>query len=295
MTDDDNDLFRHTFAAMTTHCELQLYGVSAADGLAIALQIEARVAELVRRYNFHATDSWLTQAVNHRRGHRVPLDAESLAILTTVRQHAERTEGLFDISVGTYAARLRLARSMAEAAKIRQQLQRYTGLARWSLVADCLVFDNYYTRLDLGGVIKEYAVDESARIAQAAGVVAGLVNYGGDLTTWGVKPNQQRFVAAIPHPLEPQKMLFGLDLHNQALTTSGHYARQRALKDGVLSHVIPSTPIAQGWLSASVVSTSALVSGIYSTALLLNDNINLPNECFAVVVDATGRIHTLHP
>jgi thiamine biosynthesis lipoprotein len=125
--------------------------------------------------------------------------------------------------------------------------------------------------------------------------VAGLVNYGGDLMTWGVKPNQQRFVAAIPHPLEPQKMLFGLDLHNQALTTSGHYARQRALKDGVLSHVIPSMPVAQSWLSASVVSTSALVSGIYSTALLLNDNINLPNECFAVVVDATGRIHTLHP
>ncbi len=301
--------YLHSFAAMTTRCELQLHGVDAGQGAAIAARIETRVAALVRRYNFHAPDSWLTRAVNERRSSRVALDAETASVLEVVRQHAERCGGVFDITVGTYAARLKRVRSTTEAAQVRRQLGAYTGLSRWSLDGDALQFDNAVTRIDLGGVIKEYAVDESVRLAREAGVPAGLINYGGDLACWGLKPNGERFVAAVPHPLAPQRMLFGLDLHNQALTTSGHYARQRSVKGGELSHVVGPVErdgaSASGkageaerqapspWLSCSVVSHSALVSGIYSTALLLRGDIALPAEAMALLVDAHGKVHTL--
>lgn len=283
-------LFRHHFAAMTTQCELQFYGVSPAQGQALAARIEARVAALVQRYNFHAPQSWLNTAVNGRRGDRVALDAECAHVLAVVRTHAVRTLGAFDITVGTYAGQLARAKTTTDVAAVRKRLQPRTGLDRWALDGQTLHFDNPYTRFDLGGVIKEHAVDVSARMAQEAGVEAGLVNYGGDLFAFGLKPGQQRFVASVPHPLDPAQVLFGLDLQDQALTTSAHYARQRPIKGAVLSHVVGADVAQARWLSASVVSRSALVSGIYSTALLLRDDIALPADVLAVVVDRSGQV-----
>jgi hypothetical protein len=64
------------------------------------------------------------------------------------------------------------------------------------------------------------------------------------------------------------------------------------LQDGsVLSHVHANSASAH-WLSASVVSHSALVSGIYSTALLVRPDIALPTGVMAVVVDAQGVVHS---
>lgn len=289
----ETGLFSHTFAAMTTQCTLRFDGAPQALCEAVAARVQAQVAELVQRYNFHAPGSWLNTAVNQRRSDRVQLDAQGARVLQTVHEHAVRTQGAFDITVGTYAARLKLARTAEDVSKVRQQLRRFTGHGRWWVDGEVLCFDNPTTRLDLGGVIKEHAVDESARIAREAGIPAGIVNYGGDLFTWGLRPDGQRFVAAIPDPRQPERMLFGLDLQDQALTTSGHYARQRALKHGVLSHVQGSEAGASRWLSVSVVSPSALLSGIYSTALLVRDDLSLPSPAMAVAVDQAGQVHPI--
>lgn len=285
--------FRHAFGAMTTHCELQFHGAAPGQGEDVAARIEARVAGLVRRYNFHAPDSWLNRAINERRSDAVALDAECAEVLRTVREHAARTRGAFDITVGTYAGQLRRARTAQDVADVRRRLGRFTGLDRWSLEGETLRFDNPATRFDLGGVIKEHAVDVCARIARDAGIPAGLVNFGGDLFAFGVKPGDERFVAAIPDPRAPDKPMFALDLEDQALTTSAHYARRRAIKGGSLSHVVGADPERARWISASVVSRSALVSGIYSTALLVDADIALPAEVLAVTVDRDNVIHRL--
>lgn len=285
--------FRHEFGAMTTRCELQFHGVDEVAGGAVARRIEARVAGLVRRYNFHAPDSWLSVAVNARRGDRVPLDEEGLAVLRLVRQHAQRCAGAFDITVGTFAEPLSRARTQDEVDAVYRSLAPCTGLQAWSLEGDALCLHDPRVRIDLGGVIKEHAVDVSARMARAAGVPAGLVNYGGDLRAFGLKPDGSRFVAAVPDPRPPHRMLFALDLEDQALTTSGHYARRRAVQGGVLSHVRAADATRARWASVSVVSDSTLVSGIYSTALLVDAEVALPPGALAIAVDADGRIHHL--
>jgi thiamine biosynthesis lipoprotein len=291
----DRTPFRHEFGAMTTRCELLFHGVDDAAGAELARRIEARVAGLVRRYNFHAPDSWLSVAVNGRRGDRVPLDEEGLAVLRQVREHAHRCAGAFDITVGTYAEPLARARTQEEVDAVYRSLAPCTGLQAWSLEGDALRLHDPRVRIDLGGVIKEHAVDVSARMAQAAGVGAGLVNYGGDLRTFGRKPDGSRFVAAVPDPRPPHRMLFALDLEDQALTTSGHYARRRALQGGVLSHVRAADASRARWASVSVVSDSTLVSGIYSTALLVDAEVPLPPCALAIAIDADGRIHHLEP
>jgi len=290
--------FHHTFTAMTTSCELQFYGLSSQRAAALSRDIELRVEQLVEKYNFHDPGSWLNRVINTRCENRVAIDAECARILAIVRHHAERVNGVFDISMGTFAAPLKQAKTLALAQTIKRELAAYVGLARWQLDGDTLLFDNPHTQFDLGGVIKEFAVDDCLAMAKDAGISAGIVNFGGDLNTFGVKPNGERFVAAVQDPTQPQRVLFAMDLENQALATSGHYARKRKLQDGELSHVLqndsaPATE--QPWLSASVISNSTLISGIYSTSLLLAPQLTLPTDVLALTVDAARRIHQLTP
>lgn len=290
------------FEAMTTRCELRLYGLGDAAALELAERIRVAVAQLVARYNFHDPASWLNREVNGRRRNVVELDEQTLAILAEVRQHAQRSGGAFDITIGTLAAQLARAEDADAVKAVYRRLGPYLGLQRWRLEGQRLHFDNPYTRVDLGGVIKEYAVDLSACMAHEAGVAGALINYGGDLRAIGRKPDGRRFVAAVPDPRRPQAMLFALDLQDQALTTSAHYARHRlirarpgAARGLPLSHVRSPQAAVQGarWVSASVLSTSTLISGIYSTALLSRDELVLPDGATAVLVDAEGRIATL--
>jgi FAD:protein FMN transferase len=287
-------MFTYAFPAMTTRCELTLFGVSPAAGRDLGRQVEAHVAMQVALFNFHAPSSWLSREVNARRSDRVPLPPDLRNVLALVRSHAIRTHGAFDITVGTWADALKMARSPQEVAEVRRRMAPFVGVSHWWIDGDTLCFDNPLTRLDLGGVIKEHAVDAAAGMAREAGVSAGLVNFGGDVFAFGRKPDGSRFVAAVPNPLSPNQMLFGLDLEDQALTTSGHYARRRVLpgpERAELSHVLSTTEGGR-WLSASVVSGSALISGIYSTALLVCNEVDLPAGATAVTVDREGRIHT---
>jgi FAD:protein FMN transferase len=284
-------MIKHHFSAMTTHCELLFYDASPALAQHITSDIEARVAELVKRYNFHDTDSWLNNNINNRKMQSVTLDQEALNILQLVRQHS--VSGAFDITVGSYSRAVRQAKSKAEAMAIRQQAKGYTGLNTWEIAGEQLIFHHPLTQFDLGGVIKEFAVDEACRIAKAAGMTSGLINFGGDMAAIGKKPDGSRFIAAIPNPLASEQLLFGMDIENQALTTSAHYARRNQFKDGDVSHVVNADCSKAAFISASVVSSSALISGIYSTSLLVDSSTQLPAGSHAVVVDQQGQLHSL--
>lgn len=294
--------FQFTFTAMTTLCELQCYGLTSVAATRLAENMVKQVSRLASKFNFHANDSWLNRVINQRTTPHVALDAETASVLHTVRNASKVLNGVFDITVGTYASKLKHATTLEEAAFIKRELAAFIGLQHWQLNGTTLSFDNPHTRFDLGGVIKEYAVDLCLELARDAGATAALVNFGGDLNTFGTKPDGTRFVAAVRDPLAPTRVLFALDLENQALTTSGHYARKRSLRDGDFSHVVSavdgeaarlSSAGISPWISATVVSRSALSSGIYSTSLLLSPQLPLPENMFAVVVDAQRRIYSL--
>ncbi|WP_293932724.1 FAD:protein FMN transferase [Iodobacter sp.] len=283
-------MIKHRFAAMTTECELMFYDASESQAKQLANAIEARIAELVQRYNFHSDDSLLNNTINNREKQSILLDQESLAILQLVRQHS--ASGAFDITVGSYSKAMRLAQSRSEADAIRHEASSYVGITAWQIDGNTLQFNHPQTQFDLGGVIKEFAVDEAASLVRAAGLHSALINFGGDMAAIGKKPDGSRFIAAIPNPLASEQLLFGMDLENQALTTSAHYARRNQWSDGDVSHVVNAASDA-AYISASVVSASALLSGIYSTSLLVDSHTRLPAGAHAVVVDRQGQLHSL--
>ena len=54
--------------------------------------------------------------------------------------------------------------------------------------------------IDLGGIGKEYAVDQAARQLAAAGVNNALINFGGDVFALGPRANGEPWMVGIDDP-----------------------------------------------------------------------------------------------
>ncbi|MBB5016799.1 thiamine biosynthesis lipoprotein [Chitinivorax tropicus] len=278
----------HAFVAMTTPCQLTLHGAPAG----LARTIEAEVRRLEQRYNFHDPASWLNRVINTRQTSEVELDMETARVLHRVRTLSTWCQGAFDITVGTLAA-LRLVRDPEHYRQGHAALQAAMGLDAWQLSDRQLKLPHAATRLDLGGVIKEHAVDVAVTLAKQAGVAAGIVNFGGDLRVFGQPPDSDCFTIGIENPRQPSEVLFGLTLYDQALASSGHHARRNVLGGASRSHIQPTQgDTLPGWLQASVIAADTLTAGLLATALLVKPLQTLPPDCAAVLV---AEDLTLHP
>lgn len=283
-------MLKHEFISMTVNCEVTIHGLKDADAKTVAEKIQQQTLVLEQKYNFYNSDSWLNTAVNQRDTQIVEIDQECFLILSIVRDLSVKTQGCFDITVGTIKSVDKQDNEPREAVKAKNQLQM--GLQAWQLLQQderyFIQFNNPLCRFDLGGVIKEYAVDKALAVirSQAKG---GLINFGGDIACWGAKENAKPFTIAVKNPLNPTEMLFSVELENQALTTSGHYERKQVIQGKDYSHIIGE--VKPDILQTTVVAETALEAGIYSTALTIKPDIALPDSMGKVMVDKDLVLH----
>ncbi|MCG7496172.1 FAD:protein FMN transferase [Vibrio sp. Of7-15] len=277
----------HTFTAMTVLCELQIFDEQAAG---LAQKIESVTQELERKYSFYDEKSWLSTVLNNRQGHRVVLDATSLAVFCEVKKWADHVDHSFDITVGTLKKAIERSPDLSKQDLFKQN-QPFMGKDSWSIEGDELVVPAAQTQFDLGGVIKEFAVDQAAEILECAGVSGALINFGGDVRTVGQKPDGSAFVVAVRNPKQPDQVAFALPLEGQALTTSAHYERQQTIATERVSHILAEKGVHASVLSVSVVCDSALQAGIFSTALTINPQISIPDEMGIALIDSHLNIH----
>lgn len=91
---------------------------------------------------------------------RLAVQADTAHVLQLAQHLYQRTEGLFDVSLGS-------------------------GPTHWQCDGDRLHKHTAGVQLDLGGIGKGHAVDRAVMALQAAGIEAGWVNAGGDLRVFG--------------------------------------------------------------------------------------------------------------
>jgi len=280
-----NQAYVHRFMAMTVPCEVTLFASNAAQ---LAQKIEANTHRLEGKFNFYSDSSLLTQTINRRSRKRIAIDSETKDILTKVREYSTATQGVFDITVGT------VKHLLHNSAKTREQVYQdavpYMGLAAWDIEDHSLVLHYPATKLDLGGVIKEVAVDQALAIAEQASSGA-LINFGGDIRASGCKLDGSDFVVAVVNPHEQTQPLFALPLRNQALTTSAHYARRQQFSDQDSSHILASQDTHKQVISVTVVADSALQAGIMSTALTINPRLTVSEKIGFALVDEQLNVH----
>jgi len=258
------------FTAMTTPCEVILYSDIKVKADKVAQDILKEVKRLEKKYNYYDDTSFLSQ-INLR--HMSELDIETKTLLSRAKQYYKMTSGVFDITVATIKEVYRSNTKLDELKKEKEKLLLFVGCEHFEIKRNKIIFDNLFTKLDLGGFVKEYAVDQSVKIVKKHKIRSAMINFGGDLYVLGKKPDGQKFRVGIKDPSDSTKHVQFVELENQALTTSASYERNYQIEDGKFSHIMSKSLPSSTSLSVTVISSNCVESGVFSTALMIDPTI----------------------
>lgn len=158
-------------------------------------------------------------------------------MLRRSRKWYDVTDGAFDITVGPLIAlwknaarknRLPAPEEIADAkSRVGMDLVRIEGRHRV-----CLDHDGM--RITLGGIAKGAIIDRAARVLKANDVPRGLVDAGGDVSSFG----DGTFKVGIQDPGDPDKLFGVITLPAGGVVTSGDYERFVTIQGKNYSHII---------------------------------------------------------
>lgn len=271
--------FVYRFEAMTTPCEIQVFAKAKAEADTVAHLALQETKRLEKKYSYYHPDSYLSR-INRREISEIDKETENL-IRRSVGYYA-KTKGLFDITVGTIKDAYRHSLAYNDMLQEKSRLLHYTGCEHLSVRKGKLHFDNPYTRLDMGGLVKEYAVDRVCAILKKKKVYAGLVNYGGDICAFGRKPNGSKFRIGIKDPDHKGSIVKYIEIENEAMTTSASYERSYKIEEKAFSHILSKETVDNKVKSVTVLSPSCVESGVYSTALMIDPTIKTEHRTILI-------------
>ncbi|MEK6735560.1 MAG: FAD:protein FMN transferase [Pseudomonadota bacterium] len=259
---------------MGSPCAIQLYARNEEAGrLAVQAAIDD-VNRLESMYSRYCEDSFLSK-INRVAsvGGKISVDEETAGLLDYAETCYHQSDGLFDITSGILRRAWNFKSGNIPPDDIIQQLMTRVGWHKLEWHRPTLTFTVPGMEIDLGGVVKEYAVDRAAALCQEMGILHGIVNLGGDIRVIGPHDDGSPWKIAIRHPRKPDALLQTLLLHSGALASSGDYERCIVLNGTRYGHVLnPKT----GWpvnhmAAVSVIGEFCVVAGSASTIGMLKE------------------------
>jgi len=159
-------------------------------------------------------------------------------------------------------------------------------------------FSNEKVKIDLGGIAKGHAVDNSISLLERMGILHGLVTAGGDTRLIGDRRGKP-WIVGIRDPRNKEKQAVVMPLQNSAMSTSGDYERYFE-EDGKRYHHILSPKTGKSTYdvqSVSVIGPSSTFNDALSTAVFvmgLREGLGMINRIDgydAVVMDNQRKMH----
>ena len=237
-----------TVFAMDTVMDLQIWGEDAA---AAAKMLEQKLLEMDKSWSATEEDS-VPGTLN--RGEKIS-DPEHMAFLQKAQELSERTEGAFDpklhelISLWGFLSDEHYVPTQAE-------IDAAKAIKLWNL----------------GAVVKGYAGQEMAELLKEFDVQRAILNLGGNIQTYGEKPDGNPWKIGIQNPDGGDPIGTVSVTGTMSIVTSGDYQRYFD-KDGVRYHHIldPKTgrPAESGLSSVTVICRDGAAADALSTALFV--------------------------
>lgn len=270
-------LKKYTFEVFTTPCELLFFASSDTYADEVFNIIFSNAKRLEHTYSYYLDTSELYQ-INHRISNTCPISDELSSLIQLSLFYSDITYGTFDIALAGTMKPASNASTYDEYSEKIEYYQPYASCKHIRLEENTIYFSNDITQIDLGGLVKEYAVDQSVQILQALGIESALVNFGGDLSAFGMYYDKPWRIG-IEHPFDPTQYIAEVDIVNSSLCTSGHSKRFRQIDSKIVSHVnAPDNTKEAQSIQVSILAPTTIDAGIWSTALLANPDLVLPDH-----------------
>ncbi|MCX8028180.1 MAG: FAD:protein FMN transferase [Thermodesulfovibrionales bacterium] len=232
------------------------------------------IERLERMLNYYDDKSEIAK-INRNAGiSPVKVSSETFELVFLSIKASEMTEGGFDITAGPI---IRLWDFKTKRIPSKEDIKRNLSLVGYRSIimdkANSTVFiSKKGMEINPGGIIKGYASEKVSQLLISKGIKSGVVAIGGDIKTFGLKPDGKGWIVGIQHP-RPQKskdeLLGSLELSNQCISTSGDYEKFFEV-DGIRYHHILNLKTgypAQGMMSVTVVTDNAAMCDALATGL----------------------------
>lgn len=256
------------FAAMGTRCRVSFAAPSPEP---VAHAVIEWVAGFEARYSRYLADSWLSQVNAVAGGPWMPMDAEAEGLMRLCGQLAYLTHGALD---ATALPVVRLWDWKVGRVPTDAEVDHARSLVGWKLVQFApgkVRLPKPGMAIDLGGVGKEYAVDQVILLLARMGVASALVDFGADIRVLGLPPDgRPAWKIGLEDPRKPGTPWTHLVVRDGAVATSGGYLRGFDAGGQRHGHIVdPRTgrPALNEVLAASVMAPSCTQAGMLSTAL----------------------------
>lgn len=257
---------------MGTFVELSSYGTSREKiikAMDDAFREIKRIEGLFSKYDEASEISRINRLAGER---ELIIAREVFDVIEHSLYYSKLSDGAFDITVAPLMDIWRFDQSdpfIPDDITIENALE-YIGYEKVVMNKENLSvhFLDSRVKIDLGGIVKGYAVDRAKEVLRSGGLSNALINIGGNIYAMGSPPNRRAWQVGIQDPRDRDKLVHKLDLKDGAVSTSGDYEKFFIVNGKRYFHILdPRTgrPV-QGAISVTVLADSAEEADALSTA-----------------------------
>jgi thiamine biosynthesis lipoprotein len=126
--------------------------------------------------------------------------------------------------------------------------------------------------IDLGGIGKEFAVDQLVAMVRSFGIADVMVDIGQDIRVAGRPPGKDAWYIGLEEPERPGECWTGVRLTDRAVATSGDYFRSFVHDGRRYGHILDprnGLPVGNGCQAVSVIAPDCVTAGVLSTAAFI--------------------------
>ncbi len=147
--------------------------------------------------------------INMAAGAPVEVAPETADIIKQSLVYCEKSEGLFDITIGVVSTLWDFKEGIVADADALAEGVKHVDYRKVHVEGTTVTLEDPQAKLDLGGIAKGYIADDLCRMLVEAECDSGLVNLGGNIKTVGMKPDGTPWRVGIQDPINAAGFLFG--------------------------------------------------------------------------------------
>ena len=289
---------------MGNHFEITVVGDDeqwANEKIEIGVKEIQRIEKLLTTY----AENSETNLINTNAGiSPVKVSEEIILLIERALRISNITQGAFDISYGSVDKSLWNFDTSMTSLPSREIAKQSVRLINYKNIiidkeASTVFLKQKGMRIGFGGIGKGYAAEQAKNVMRAAGVENGVVNASGDLTTWGLMPDGNKWTIGIVHPEMASSVFTYMNVSGLSVATSGNYEKYIMIDGVKYSHTInPKTGLpVTGIKSVTIVSTNAEVADAMATPVMIMgieaglNMINQINDIEAIVIDDNNTLY----
>lgn len=267
-----------------------------------AIEEIRRIERLLTTFNEESQ----TNLINRNAGIQpVKVDSEIFELIERSIRISNITDGYFDISYGGIDKSFwNFDREMQELPnpeliKSHLKLVNYQNIIL-NRAHQTVFLKEEGMRIGFGGIGKGYAAEMAKRTLKQRGVVSGIVNASGDLTTWGNQANGKPWTVGIADPDNSKQPFSYMNITDMAVATSGNYEKFVIINGKKYSHTInPKTGMpVSGVKSVTIFCPNAEIADAMATPVSIMgidaalNLVNQINHLECVIIDDNNKIYS---